>query len=251
MKDSSFIFDPCEDVADHLLNRVHWSAPGREWRPEMTSNAASAQSNVIQLQRTGAATRRLNIVDGNVDGELANFLKKLNTSMHEKAGVSYISIRTSLHGDNSKDAIRSYMDDGYEAEDAASHIMQLNGLKSVNGKVPVEVVAAYNKVQAAISEFVAQAEGWHRSDDGRIFAVVEDTVAFLKPVRYRKDSPNEPEAYGFGIEMREDAEVDHIEGRIIREGSLGERFAGWDLAKPLEAMQKHIASREAVREFTF
>jgi hypothetical protein len=217
----------------------------------MTSIAAGAQSNVIPLQRAGAPSRHLNIVDGNVDGELAVYLKKLNACMLERAGISYITVRTSLHGDNSKDAIRSYLDDGYEASAAVSQIMDAHGLKSVNGKVPSEVVAAYNKVQAAISEFVAQAEGWHRSDDGRIYAVVDDTVAFMKPVRYRKESPNEPEAYGFGIELREDAEVDYIEGRIIREGTLGERFAGWDLAKPLEAMQKHVASRDAAREFTF
>lgn len=206
----------------------------------MTLIAAGGQNNVVQF------TRRLNVVDQ----ELASYLKELNAAMHEKAGIAYIAIRSSLHGSD-LDAVRSFLDNGVAAGDAASQIMNDHGLRSVNSKVSRETAAAYNKTQAAISEFVAESQDWHRSDDGRIFAVFDDTVAFLTPVRYHKESPNEPEAFGFGIELREGAEVDFIEASIANEGTLGERFAGWDLAKPLEQMHTHIASREKAREFSF
>lgn len=211
----------------------------------MSSIAAGGQNNVIQMPVAGAPRRF-----GVVDGKLATYLKDLNETMLQKAGVSYISIRSSLHGSD-LDAVRSFRDNGVEASDAASQIMRDHGLKSVNARVPAGVAGAYNKVQAAISEFVAESAGWHRADDGRIYSVMDETVAFLRPVRYRKDSPNEPESFGFGIELREGAEVDFIEGSIISEGEQGERFAGWDLAQPLEAMHKHVAARDQAREFTF
>ncbi|NTF17513.1 hypothetical protein G6L37_03820 [Agrobacterium rubi] len=210
----------------------------------MTSIAAGGQSNVIQL--IGAQNRRLNVVDQ----ELASYLKDLNSVMQEKAGVAYIAIRSSLHGSD-LDAIRSFLDNGVAPAEAVAQIMSDHGLKSVNAKIPHNVAGAYNKVQAAISEFLANTQDWHRSDDGRIYSVMDETVAFLHPVRYRKVSPNEPEAFGFGIELREGAEVDFYEGTIVSEGSQGERFAGWDLGQPLEAMHKHIASRDQAREFSF
>jgi len=206
----------------------------------MTSIAAGGQNNVVQF------TRRLNVVDQ----ELASYLKELNVAMQEKAGVSYIAIRSSLHGSD-LDAIRSFLDNAVEAPDAALQIMRDHGLRGVNAKVTPEVAGAYNKTAAAISEFVAESPNWHRSDDGRIFAVFGETIALLHPVRYRKESPNEPEAFGFGIELREGAEVDYFDGSITHEGTLGERFAGWDLAKPLEQMHTHIASRDKAREFSF
>jgi hypothetical protein len=244
MKDSRFIFDPCEPVSDHLLDKAHWSASERGWRPEMTSIAAGGQNNVIQM--IGAQSRRFPVVD---EG-LATFLKDLNGAMLAKAGVTYISIRSSIYGGD-LDAVRSFVDNGVEASEAASQIMQDHGLKSINAKVSADLAGAHNKVQAAICEFVADSHDWHRSDDGRIFSVINETVAFLRPVRYQKDSPNEPESFGFGIELREGAEVDFIEGTVVSEGTAGERFAGWDLAQPLEAMQKHVATRDQAREFTF
>ncbi len=212
----------------------------------MNSIAAGGHNNVIQMPIAGLQSRRYAVVD---EG-LATFLKELNASMLAKAGVSYIAIRSSVHGGD-LDAARSFLDNGVDASEAAAQIMRDHGLKSVNARVSAELAGAYNKVQAAISEFVAGSNDWHRTDDGRIYSVIDETVAFLRPVRYQKDSPNEPESFGFGIELREGAEVDFIEGSVIREGEVGQRFAGWDLVQPLEAMQMHLATRDQAREFTF
>ena len=210
----------------------------------MNSIAAGGQSNVIQF--VGAQTRRLNVVDG----ALADYVKKINEAMQAKAGVGYMAIRSSLHGSD-LDAVRHFLDSGVEPSDAVMQIMRDHGLKSVNERISPQIAGAYNKVQAAISEYVAGSSEWHRADDGRIYAVMDDTIALLRPVRYHKESPNEPEAFGFGIELREGAEVDFIEGTIVSEGVRGECFAGWDLAEPLNAMREHVASRDNAREFTF
>lgn len=212
----------------------------------MTSIAAGGQNNVIHMPIVGGQFRRFPVVDDS----MATFLKSLNAAMLAKAGVTYISIRSSLYGGD-LDAVRTFVDNGVEASEAASQIMSDHGLKSINVKVTADVAGAYNKVQAAISEFVAGSHDWHRTDDGRIYSVIDETVAFLRPVRYQKESPNEPESFGFGIELRDGAEIDLIEGSVVSEGTTGERFAGWDLAQPLEAMQKHVASRDQAREFTF
>lgn len=206
----------------------------------MTLTATVEQGNVVQLKRG------LSIVDQ----ELATYLKELNGSMQDRAGVSYIAIRSSLHGSD-LDAVKRFLDEGVSPQDAVKQIMNDHGLRAVGGSVGRDVAGAYNRVQAAISEFVAESEDWHRSDDGRIFCVIDDTVAFLQPVRYRKDSPNEPEAFGFGIELRDGAEVDFREGAVVNEGTVAERFAGWDLAQPLEQMHTHVASREKARDFSF
>lgn len=206
----------------------------------MTLTAAAEKGNVVQFKRG------LSIVDQ----ELATYLKELNGAMQERAGVSYIAIRSSLHGSD-LDAVKRFLDEGVSPQDAAKQVMDDHGLRAIGGNVVREVAGAYNRVQAAISEFVAENADWHRTDDGRVYSAIDDTVAFLQPVRYRKDSPNEPEAFGFGIELRDGAEIDFREGTVTNEGTVAERFAGWDLAQPLEQMHTHVASREKSRDFSF
>jgi hypothetical protein len=211
----------------------------------MTS-IAGGHNNVVQLPFAGGQQRRFSVVDE----QLAVYLKNLNASMLEKAGVSYISVRNEIHGGD-LDAVRTFLDNGVDAPKAVSQIMQDHGFISIGAKTSREMAAAYNKVQAAISEFVAESPDWHRTDDGRVYSVMNDTVAFLRPVRFLKESPNDPESCGFGIELREGAEIDHSEGTVLDDGTRGERFAGWDLSGPLEAMHEYVAAQEQTREFTF
>lgn len=239
-----FRFDPCVAVPDYLLNKaLRRVAEG--WRPDMNSrHASSEQDNVVTLFRPVQTRPRL------VDPDLAEYMKKVNVAMFEKAGVHYLAIRSSLHNDD-LDAIRSYMDRAVEPVVAVSEIMDAHGLKSVTSKISADLAGAYNKVQAAISEYEASSDAWHRAADGRIYSQIDGGLALMYPVRYRKESPNEPENFGFGIEIRDGASIDFYSGAIANVGEDGEKFAGWDLDRPLESMAKHIASREEANGFTF
>lgn len=209
-----------------------------------TRQASIAIDNVVAFRPAQSRPRPV------YDPKLTDYVKEVNLEMFSKAGVHYLAIRTSLHGEDN-DAIRSYMDRGIEVPKAVAEIMQAHGLKSVNAKVTPQLAAAYNKVQAAISEFVASSDDWHRSFEGHIYREIDGGLAFLRPVPYSKQSPNEPDSFGFGIEVREGAAVDYQNFRISDFGVCSERFAGWDLDRPCDGLTAHLTTREETNSFKF
>lgn len=210
----------------------------------ISRQANSEVDNVVAFPQVQS---RIQIVDPN----LSEYMKAVNIAMREQAGVHYLFIRTSLHNDPN-DALRSYMDRGVDPVDAVTDMMEAHGLKSVSVMPSAASAEAYNKVQAAISEFIASSNSWHRSADGRVFSEFDGGVAFIRPVPYtKKQSPNEPDNFGFGIEVREGASIDYYTSTVSDMGTVTERFAGWDLSRPRDQFADYIEGREEKNSFTF
>ena len=209
-----------------------------------TVAAASGSSNVVEFPFMGI--RRVHVVDP----ELVAYVSEVNSIMKEVAGVAYMKLRSSIHGDDNE-AMRSYKDRGVDARDAVMEIIDENGLKTVNSRVSPALAYAYNVVQAAICEFVFESPLWHRSLEGQIYSRTQDGLALIRPVPYRKDSPNEAQAFGYGIEIREGAEIDPYTGSIVSEGTPVAQFAGWDIEQAVGYMSSYLASREDTSSFSF
>lgn len=209
------------------------------------SNIATAGSagNVVQIFR-GSVRPRV------VDDRLAEYLKKVNSEMHARTGVHYLTIRDDLHGDGF-DAVRTYMDGGKEAEEAVDDFIRDHGLHLVEQHASAEEAAAYNRVKAAISNFVGTGGDWHRAAGGQVYRRLEDGVAFMFPVPYKKDSPNEQDHCGFGVDYREGAIVDAYTHEVEAEGVSVARLRRGDIRDVVEALDATVANRLENANFAY
>lgn len=214
----------------------------REWGMSSIATAGTA-SNVVQIFR-GPARPRV------VDPELAAYLKDVNTEMFEQTGVHYLALREDLHGDGF-DAVRSYMDRGVDASAAVDDFIRDHGLRRVEDDFTAEQAAAYNRAKAAISAFVGSAGDWHRAGGGQVYRRLDDGVAFMFPVPYRKDSPNEQEQCGFGIDYREGAVVNEYTHQVDVEGESVARMRRSDIEDALVALDACIVNRLENGKFAY
>jgi hypothetical protein len=209
------------------------------------SNIATAGTagNVVHIFR-GPARPRV------VDPALADYLKEVNAEMREQTGIHYLALREDLHGDGF-DAVRSYMDAGASAAEAVGDFIRDHGLRTLNEGFTAGEAAAYNRAQAAISNFVGTGGDWHRAAGGQVYRRLEDGVAFMSPVPYLKESPNEQDQCGFGVEYREGAIVDGYTHEIEAEGESVARFRRSDIGDVVAALDNCVINRLENGKFAY
>jgi hypothetical protein len=209
------------------------------------SNIATAGTagNVVPIFR-GPARPRV------VDPALAEYLKDVNAEMREQTGVHYLTLREDLHGDGF-DAVRTYMDNGATAAEAVGDFVRDHGLRTLDEGFSVGETVAYNRVQAAISNFVGTGGDWHRAAGGQVYRRLEDGVAFMFPVPYLKDSPNEQDQCGFGIDYREGAIVDEYTHEVEADGESVARLRRSDICDVVEALDATVTNRLENGKFAY
>jgi hypothetical protein len=225
------------------------------------SNIATAGTagNVVSIFR-GPARPRL------VDPTLSSFLKHVNVEMYAQSGVHYLALKDDLHGGDF-DVLRTYLetiDLGKDAtddertsafkalaEEAVDDFMRDHGLRHVDEDVSIDATAAYNRVKAAISNFVGTGGDWHRAAGGQVYRRLEDGVAFMFPVPYRKDSPNEQDQCGFGVDYREGAIVDEYTHEVEAEGESVARMRRSDICDVVEALDACVTNRLENGKFAY
>lgn len=204
---------------------------------------AGAAGNVVQMSRGPARLRAL-------DPRLTEYVAAINAEMHEQIGVHYLALREDLHGDGF-DAVRSYMDNGATPAQAVADFVRDHGLRTLEEGYPAGQTASFNRAQAAISNFVGTGGDWHRAAGGQVFRRLEDGVAFMFPVPYLKDSPNEQDQCGFGIDYREGAVIDDFTHEVEVEGESVARLRRSDIGDVVDALDACITNRLENGKFAY
>ena len=209
-----------------------------------TANTLASADNVVEFR-----PQRARPVQKLEDG-LTGFLSEMNAQMTAVAGISYIKVRTSIHGDGF-DTVRSYIDEGISPAEAVEDVVRLNHFIRVGDGVSPAAAAAFNKARAAIAEFCSAQPGWHYAPDGKIYSNHEDGVLLMSPVLKKSDGPNEPVAFAFGIVFCADTEYDLAEERLVGPAKVTEKYVGFDIHEPLDAFERFHPEKQKVEGFDF
>lgn len=167
------------------------------------------------------------------------FISDVNLLLASRAGISYSEVAQSLHPGG--DAPRHAAENGVEPADFVAGIMQDEGFIEINDEVSLDEARDYNRVKTAIAEFVFVNPEWHRTSDGIAFAAFNDDVLMMKPVQNKSDH-----SYGFGVEIRQGAIRSDDMMTFSSLGTVEAKFAGFDIAKPLNLASNHINSRNSL-----
>jgi hypothetical protein len=175
-----------------------------------------------------------NAVEQTKPNDYFGFVADVNTILLERAGVSYAEVVRSIHPGS--DAPKHAFDGGVAPADFVSGIIADERFLENGGQRTTASVRNHNLIMAAIAEFVYETPGWHRGADGRYFSQTEDNTLTIRPVA------DEEGRYGFGVEVWDGTSNVHVSATTTDMGAPIARFAGYDIAEPIDQAQEHIAS---------
>ncbi|NTF17514.1 hypothetical protein G6L37_03825 [Agrobacterium rubi] len=161
------------------------------------------------------------------------FATSVSNILKEVAGIGYAEVSRSIHPLGH--APRHAFDGGVTPADFVSGLIVDEGFVQVRDHADAR---AYNLAQAALSEFVFETVGWHRSADGVYFMSQDDMTLTARPLLDKESG-----RFGFGIEVR----TGTIEpgGSSVELGDIEGRFAGFDIKEPVsEAVEFITSSRQ-------
>ncbi len=162
------------------------------------------------------------------------FVADVNAILLERTCVSYAEVIRSIHPGS--DAPKHAFDGGVAPADFVSGLIADEHFMELGGQKVATAVRGHNLAMAALAEFAYEAEGWHRSGDGRYFSSDGDNTFTIRPVA------NEEGRYGFGIEIWEGSSQSPDIAVTEEMGEPVARFAGYDIGSPIKQALEHVAS---------
>ena len=163
------------------------------------------------------------------------FVTSVSTLLAEVSGVRYAEVARSIHPHSY--ASRHAFDGGVSPEDFVAGIMEDEGFLCVAEAADAR---EYNLAQAALSEFVFETPGWHRSADGVYFMPDGDKTLTIRPLLDKASG-----RYGFGVEVRDG--VIQPGGSASQLGDVESRHAGLDIGTPVEEALNCVKSSRDFR----
>lgn len=158
--------------------------------------------------------------------ELASYLSSANQEMTTLAGITYMSVMESLHGD--REALQRAFDRGVTPLSFVSEVISDFGLERIKDDRDPDDVAKYNKTKAAIIEFSGVSDDWTLGKAGTVYNENDDGIAIMSP----KKNGNTNNFY-FQIRQHEGAKL-AADGDIVWEGGKVTQSGGIDIESALE-----------------
>lgn len=163
------------------------------------------------------------------------FVTSVSTLLAEVAGIRYAEVARSIHPHSY--APKHAFDAGVSPEAFVAGMVADEGFLCVAEAADAR---AYNLARAALSEFVFETPGWHRSADGVYFMPEGDKTLTIRPILDKESG-----GYGFGVEVRDG--VIQPGGSASQLGAAESRHAGFDIGTPVEEALQFVKSSSDFR----
>ncbi|MTH95118.1 hypothetical protein [Roseibium sp. RKSG952] len=157
-----------------------------------------------------------------------------NQEMMNQAGIIYLSVMESLHGD--RQALQRAFDKGVTPGSFVSEVISDFGLVLIKGDRDPADVANYNRTKAAIIEFSGSVDDWTLGKAGTVYSQNDDGIAIMSP----KKNPNTGNFY-FQIDQHSGATLSPT-GDIQGDVSPSVRSRGIDIESAIEFHNERTAA---------